>query len=337
MFSIKNSFANCLPCELFDSPSCILETNCQDDLSKVEIVFIAENPGKEEVSNDPPKPLIGKSGQTFRKFFRKYKLNSLKYLITNTVLCLTLDEKGNTGNPSDEVIERCKVNCFNIIRQCNPKLIVLMGTSPMKAFGISSKGITTIHGQLFKWENYDVFLTVHPSFVNRNLGVWEPKFEADMATIAGFMKGETIQVKQKSEVNNLGKKGIHRYKIPDKFYTDEYRLIDIQYLMSQKKVLYIFRDKNNKKVYHKESDNYIAYQIPKNSNISAKKIVQYDQLEQVSLPYMDKSKLDPEITYEGDLRITVKHAIDYYHFSQSEAKRLFPNIFFFDIICLRTS
>jgi uracil-DNA glycosylase family 4 len=329
MISVKDSFANCLPCELLDAPSCILETNCKDDLSQVEVVFIAENPGKDEVNGKPPKPLIGKAGQTFRKFFRKYKLNSMKYLITNTVLCLTLDEKGNTGNPSDEVIERCKTNCFNIIRACNPKLIVLMGTSPMKAFGIAKKGITNIHGQLFKWENYDVFLTVHPSFVNRNPNVWEPKFEEDMAAVAGILRGETIKVKQKSGIKKLNKKGIHRYRIPDKFYTDDYRLIDIQFLMSQKKVLYIFRDKNNKKIYHKESDNYVAYQIP--DGVPAKKIVPYDQLDQVTIPYMEKSKLDPEITYEGDMRITIKHAIDYYHNSHGEAQRSLSNIFFFDI------
>ena len=27
MFSIKNSFANCIECPLFSEPSCILETN----------------------------------------------------------------------------------------------------------------------------------------------------------------------------------------------------------------------------------------------------------------------------------------------------------------------
>jgi len=33
---------------LFDAPSCILETNCEDDLSKVDIIFVAENPGKDD-------------------------------------------------------------------------------------------------------------------------------------------------------------------------------------------------------------------------------------------------------------------------------------------------
>ena len=124
MFSIKNSFADCLSCPLFSSKSCILETNIKY-LSEVDVVFIAENPGKDEVEKE--KPLIGKAGKTFRKYFEKYGLDKSNYLLTNVVLCQTIDPDGKTGNPEPEVIERCKINCFNIVKECNPKLIVLMG------------------------------------------------------------------------------------------------------------------------------------------------------------------------------------------------------------------
>ena len=67
-FSIKQSFANCFSCPLLDCDSCILETNCEDDLSKVDVVFVAENPGKDEVYKGFP--LVGKTGQEFRKYFR---------------------------------------------------------------------------------------------------------------------------------------------------------------------------------------------------------------------------------------------------------------------------
>src|SRR5574340_1043375 len=129
MFSIKSSIADCSKCKLLDQPSCILETNCKDDLTKVDVIFIAENPGKDEVKQGVP--LIGKAGQTFRKYFQRYKLDKLNYLITNTVLCLTVNEDGTTGNPDEETINYCKVNCFHMIDTCKPKLIVLLGTSPM--------------------------------------------------------------------------------------------------------------------------------------------------------------------------------------------------------------
>ena len=323
MYSIKGSFANCSICDLLDAPSCILETNSKDDLSKIDIVFVSENPGKEEVEKGIP--LIGKAGKTFRKFFDPYIKNNFKWLLTNCVLCLTLEENGTTGNPEDHVIDECKKNCFEIIRAANPKLIVLMGTSPMKAFGIAKAGITNIRGQMFKWENYDVLVTVHPSFVNRNQS-FMIHFEEDIKKAAKILGAD---ISMDSTIKSSGKKGIFRYTIPEKFYTDEYRLIDIQFLSKSNQVLYIFRDKNNNKVYHKESDRYVCYTC--NSDVEARKIVPYDNLEQVIIPYKLKATLDHNITYEGDMKLTAKHAMDYYHFNKEEAPRILNNIMFIDI------
>ena len=327
MISIKNSFANCSICPLLGAPSCILETPCKDDLSKVEIIFVAENPGRDEVENGFP--LIGKAGQKFRQYFKSYKLDKLNYLLTNRVLCRTVNEDGTTGNPSDEVIELCKENCFNIIEQCKPKLIVVMGTSPMSAFGIAKSGITNLRGQVYKWKDYDIFLTVHPSFINRSPS-FEPKFASDLQTVAKMM-GTKIEVKEQSNMQVLSKKGVHYYKIPEKFYEPEYRLIDVQFLNRTKEVLYIFRDKENKKVFHKTNDSYYCYRIPKGSNIEARHLVKYDDLSQVKIPYSQKVMLDSDITYEGDIKITTKHAQDYYLQSKGEPEKYDLNIMFVDI------
>lgn len=325
MFSIKKSFANCSVCELLQAPSCILETNCEDDLTKVDVVFIAENPGKEEIQKG--KPLVGKAGTMFRKYFTKFGLDKLNYLITNVVLCQTLNPDGTTGNPVPEVIERCKINCMNIIEICNPKLVVLMGSSSMNAFNIGKTGITKLRGRIYDWKNFKVFLTLHPSFINRN-PAYETVFMEDMSqisTIMGLEKTEMIQDSIGVEIGN----GIFRYKIPEKYYTDEYRLIDIQYIHKLSQVIYIFRDKNNNKIYHKENDDYIAYQSKDKE--SAKKIVPYENLKQIKIKYRDKIKLDPETTYEGDIRLTVKHSLDYYYFNKGECKKTSSNIFYFDI------
>ncbi|MFW9871528.1 MAG: family B DNA polymerase [Candidatus Thorarchaeota archaeon] len=326
MFSIKKSFSNCSVCKLLDCPSCILETNCKDDLTQVEVVFVAENPGKEEVGKGFP--LIGKAGKRFRKFFNKFGINKMKYLLTNVVLCQTLNPDGTTGNPEDDVINLCKSNCMNIIDICKPKLVVVMGTSPMSAFGIAKSGITNLHGNVIEWNGYKTVVIVHPSFVNRNLNVWEPKFEEAMGNIASMLGSSKVEIQADSHIKSIGK-GIFRYKIPKHFYTKDYRLIDIQFLTRTQQVLYIFRDKDNNKVYHKMDDKYVCYQAPK--GVDARKIVSYEQLDQILIKYKDKTNLDPQVTYEGDLRITAKHAMDYYHFSEGEAPRKKNNIMFTDI------
>jgi DNA polymerase elongation subunit (family B) len=219
---------------------------------------------------------------------------------------------------------------MNIIRVCDPKLIVLMGTTPMSAFGIAKSGITVLHekGEIMEWEGYKTRVIVHPSFVNRNIATWEPKFEQALANISEMMGGKSIKVSTASGPKKLGK-GIFRYKIPDKFYTEDYRLIDVQFLNKSQQILYIFRDKNNNKIFHKENDDYVCYQAPK--GVPTKKIVPYNDLEQVMIKYKDRYNLDPNITYEGDIKLTVKHAMDYYHYNKGDAKKVFANILFFDI------
>ena len=328
MISIKNSIANCSVCELLESPSCILETNSKSDLSKVEVVFVAENPAKDEVIHKPePAPLVGRAGKLFRKYFKKFNINKKKYLLTNIVLCQTLNPDGTTGNPEPEVIERCKVNCMEIIKTCKPKLVVLMGTSPMTAFGIAKSGITNLHGKIFEWEGFKIFLTVHPSFVNRNKS-FEPKFEEDLARVAELLGEDHIEVESAVKTKTLGM-GMYRYRIPEKYYTDEYRLIDIQFLSRRNQVLYIFRDKDNNKVYHTENDDFVCYQVPE--GVPAKKLMPFDELKQVVVKSRDARNLDHEITYEGDVRLTTKHAMDYYFFNQGEPKKIKDNIMFCDI------
>jgi len=329
LFSIKGSYANCSICDLLSEPSCILETNCEDDLSKVDVVFVAENPGKNEI--DKERPLVGRAGKMFRKYFEKYGINKMNYLLTNCVLCQTLVD-GKTGNPTSEVINICKENAMAFIKDCHPKLVVLMGGSPMEAFGFGKGGITKKHdqflaGNMETWEDYPTAIIVHPSFVNRQSDTWEPKYEEAMSKIGGVLTGKASKFKSRSSTQSMGK-GIFRYKIPEKFYTDEYRLVDVQFLNRTSQVLYMFRDKNNKKVYHKEGDAHICYQAPK--GVDARKMVPYDQLDQISIKYKDRYGLDPDITYEGDVKITSKHAMDYYHFNKGEPKTSL-NVMFIDI------
>lgn len=325
MFSIKSSFADCLGCPLFSEPSCILETNATY-LNEVKIIFIAENPGKDEVEKE--RPLIGKAGKLFRKYFEKYGLNNEKYLLTNVVLCQTLNEDGTTGNPKPEVIERCKENCFKIIEECDPDLIVLMGASPVTAFNLLPKGtgITNIRGEKFKWNGKDVFIMLHPSYINRQKTL-EPTFENDIKKVAELIGLNTSENKQ---IKNLSTKtGVFYYKIPDKYYTSKYKLIDVQFLNKTNEVLYIFRDNDNKKEYYKTTNEYVCYQI--NDESKARKVIKYDELHQIKVPYKEKYSLNPKITYEGDLKITTKHAMDYYLLKKEEEPEIPLNIMFLDI------
>ena len=321
----QSKYSNCKSCPLLDNYSCTYEIS-NNDLPETDIVFIAENPGKEEVNREKPVPLVGRAGRLFRKFFEKYGFHNLRYLLTNVVWCLTLNEDETTGNPTDEVINICKENCFNLIRIANPKLIVLLGTSAMKAFGIAESNITKYKNNIYKWEGYDVFLTYHPSYVNRNKKKLMNEYDEDFKKI-GIIIDEKLS--QKVIYKKIGEGKPYYYKIPEEFYSEDYRLVDIQHLIKKNKIVYIFRDKNNKKIYHLEDDDMIFY-LPK-KNIKSKKILLYRDLEIYSIPFEFRDTIGKDDIYEGDISIEGKHAIDYFHQNKGEAEEKQNNIMFCDI------
>lgn len=328
MINIKNSkFSNCMSCELLDAPSCILETNCQDDLSRVDLIIVAENPGKDEIIAE--RPLVGRSGKTFRKYFDKHIKDNCNYLITNVVLCQTLDKDGKTTNPTDDTINKCKFNLLNIVDICKPKLIFCMGASPAKAFDIDKIKITDVRGKTFKWNDYDILLTIHPSYVNRNRHkpVVEENFESDFIK-ASQLLGITESHNDEVYVNNNLPKGIQYYGIPSDYYTNQYRLVDVQYSSKKNKVLYIFRDRNNIKKYYWTDNNYYCYQASDTDN---RLIVPYSELTQLNIPYKERTTLESRRTYEGDISIDNKHVIDYFIKNKDEAPEENLNIFYFDI------
>jgi uracil-DNA glycosylase family 4 len=320
MISIKKSFAQCNICPLLGESSCILDTNIPEDLTQVEVIFIAENPGKDEIAADPPTPLIGKAGKIFRYPFNIYIKDKFKWLISNCVLCATIKDN-KTGNPDDEVIEICKENIFNIVRICKPKLIVLMGMSPVKAFGIDNgkSQLSRLRGKFYKWEDVDVLITFHPSYMNyasTRISSGETKnnkdlFHQDIQLTEHFLSTGEKELIQKEEKINVMKKqeGIFSYRIPDKYYTEDYTLIDVQYLNKDGKVIFIFRDKDNQKVFFTENDNYYFYKCDK-KDIEKRHTLSYEHLT-LNWTTQREKQADPN-EYESDMKITAKHACDYY-------------------------
>jgi len=323
MFSIIESQADCFSCELINAPSCILETNCEDDLSKVDVIYIAENPGKTETLRG--KPLVGRSGRLFRNFFRKFNLDKINYLITNVVLCQTLLPDGRTGNPSINTILNCRKNVFKIIETCNPKLIVIMGGSGAFAFDFPEK-INQLVGKFKKWNGYDIFFIYHPSYILRKQKTMLPLYEENFKQIKTFLeKGKPIEIEQSQKEDGEQKNGMKTFDLPDKFYTDNYKLVDIQSLGD--KILYIFRDKKNRKIFH-QLPNIYPYYILRNDD--GRKICAFDELELKEIEYSEFFP-DKDNIFEGDIDPTVKHSIDYYSKNKGEANPGNKNIWYCDI------
>ena len=164
--------SNCNKCPLNNHERVIGESNT-NVLSDTDILFLAEAPALEEITED--RPLVGRAGKIFRKAFETSNINKYNYIITNIVLCSNIIN-GKTFNPPEEAVANCKPYWETLVKLSNPKLIFIMGNMAKDIFGINGK-ITEIRGNTFKYNTYDVFLTLHPSYILRNGGENSDKFK----------------------------------------------------------------------------------------------------------------------------------------------------------------
>jgi len=128
------------------------------------IMFCAESPGETETIKKIP--LIGKAGQVFEKYILGgLELKREDVWTTNINLC----RPPNNRKPTPEEREACLPHLKAQIALIKPKLVVLLGTTPMSVFLGIEAGITKLAGQKFTSQkfNVDVFLCFHPSYILR--------------------------------------------------------------------------------------------------------------------------------------------------------------------------
>jgi len=303
---IKASKADCSKCKLLSNKSLIANTNCENDLTKVDLLIIFDHFSDIDFRNNNACSPMGNA--IFYELFDKYKLNKTKFLITSSVLC-------NSENLNEEefdiVLMDCRKNLMELVKVCTPKIILGFGENVAKAFDLikhNSGGITNMRGKIYDWKKKQIFLTFTPEFVNENPN-YRRIFDKDFAKIKELITGKKSNIKQSNSIKKIGE-GLQYYTIPSKFYTDEYRLIDIQYLQPMHEVLYIFRDKDNNKVFHRYNDDYYFYQCK--DGIEERTIVDADNVNAYKVSWRNKREIDPDLSYEGDVRIPIKHSIDYH-------------------------
>jgi len=153
-----------------------------------------------------------------------------------------------------------------------------------------------------------------------------PKDFSFVATIEDLKR--VLDKEQEAKDLEAEQKKYYSFKIPEEYYSDNYRLVDIQYIASQSKLIYIFRDKDNKKCYFEfpafEKDFYWYEAI--NSNKIIEKI---DNLRLVTGKYRDRDRTKK--CYGADVDITTLHSVDYFLNNKKEAPITRQNVMFFDI------
>ena len=328
----KSKYSNCESCTLYTQTMVVGETNSKNNISNIDLLILAEAPSHEEIKQN--KPLVGPSGKVFREVFKQSKLIDVPHMISNVVMCTNIQD-GKTKTPPDSAIESCKPNWKKLIDVTKPKLIIVLGTTPMKALGIADSGITSKRGNFFKYENYPVLVTFHPSYLMRKGGLDSEEgqqFTSDLMKAYNRLSGgegeETRKNKTVSKFEEADAK--YKFQLPKWCYSSEVCLFDIQRIRSTNELLFIFHDKNGKRIFHKEdANNKYFYSILDKRIENAPMLASLDEVELHT--FEDPREFEGKALYESDLKTEIRHAIDYRSTRKADECKINLKIMMFDI------
>ncbi|MCK9327610.1 MAG: uracil-DNA glycosylase [Bacteroidales bacterium] len=137
-----------------------------------ELMLIGEGPGEEEDRQGVP--FVGKSGQLLDKILAAAGFSKEENVyITNIVKCRP---PGNR-EPNPEERAACLPFLMRQIELIQPGIIVLLGSTALKALINPEGRITKMRGKWITWNGIQVIPTYHPSALLRNpdlkKDVWE--------------------------------------------------------------------------------------------------------------------------------------------------------------------
>jgi len=220
------------------------------------------------------------------------------YLITSVVLC--------DGENLEKAFDVCKVNSLKFKETCQPKKIICIGNLTKNLFDNCEF-----------YEDKDKFISsLTKDDIVDDIVIDLSQFEHSLEK----KDDDTEEVDSDSEE-------LYMYKVPEEYYSDKYRLVDVQYINGKDQIIYLFRDKDNNKIFYeppRKNSNYYWYESTGNRIIES-----IDNLQLLIGNYQQRH-LGPKC-YESDIKIEVKHAVDYYLQSKDEPPIVKKNIFFFDI------
>lgn len=143
------------------------------------IMFIGEAPGRTE--DEEGQPFVGMAGKWLDEIIRVLGLGDTDYYITNTVKCRPTTSEGNNRAPTDEEIRICGDWLKQEIDTVNPKVIVLMGNTALRAFFRDLK-ISNVAGEelcghsLSKKRDVRLFALYHPAVLIYKTEYYKPLY-----------------------------------------------------------------------------------------------------------------------------------------------------------------
>ncbi len=155
---------------------------------QAKLVFVGEAPGADEDLQGIP--FVGRAGQLLTQMINNtalkegIKITRDDVYIANVAKCRPPDNRA----PQPDEMEICGQFLSRQLAVLKPKAICALGGTSAKALLGTKEGVTKMRGNWYKWRDFPVMVTYHPSFLLRAYNV-EAKREAweDLKKVLHFV------------------------------------------------------------------------------------------------------------------------------------------------------
>ncbi len=164
--SSRESLMRMLEREILECKNCPLHFNRTKAVPGIgnynaKLMIIGEGPGKDE--DIQGKPFVGRAGKLLTQLLSEIGISREEVYITNVVKCRPPDNRV----PEESEIEACKGYLKRQIEIINPKIILLLGATALRAV-IGEKSITKVRGEEIEIDGIIYLPTFHPAAVLRD-------------------------------------------------------------------------------------------------------------------------------------------------------------------------
>ncbi|NCC74218.1 MAG: uracil-DNA glycosylase [Sphingobacteriia bacterium] len=166
---LRDEILNCTKCPLAKTRNHVIfgEGNLH-----APIMIIGEAPGRDE--DIQGRPFVGKSGQLLDKILSACGFTREQHVfISNIVKCRPPDNRV----PTTEEMITCLPWLYEQMELIDPKIIILLGATALRAICGSEYRITQARGNWIIWQNKLVMPVYHPAALLRDPSLKRPTWE----------------------------------------------------------------------------------------------------------------------------------------------------------------
>lgn len=157
---LRDVVAGCRACPRMCAGSAVLER-----FERRTWLFVGEAPGRLGAGRTGVAFEGDESGRRFERLLTVAGLRREEVFVTNAVLCLPLDAGGRNRTPLASEVRNCAAHLAETIRQVEPRLVVAMGGTAVRAtnaLGAHGAALPGLVGRAVDWNERLLTAVYHP-------------------------------------------------------------------------------------------------------------------------------------------------------------------------------